>query len=151
MKLVVQRVRRARVSVGGRDVASIDAGALILCGVARGDTPADAAFLARKTSALRIYDDANGKMNLALDAGAGAFLVVSQFTLYGDCAKGNRPSYIDAAPPEDGRRLYEEYVAQLRALGHRVETGEFGANMVVELENDGPVTLILESRGRAEV
>jgi D-tyrosyl-tRNA(Tyr) deacylase len=88
-------------------------------------------------------------MNLALDPNAGAFLVVSQFTLYGECAKGNRPSYIDAAAPEDGRRLYEDYVAQLRALGHRVETGEFGAMMRVELENDGPVTLILESRGRA--
>jgi len=149
VKLVIQRVRRARVSVAGRDVASIGPGALILCGVARGDTPSDAAYLARKTSQLRIYDDADGKMNLALDPTAGAFLVVSQFTLYGDCAKGNRPSYIDAAPPEDGRRLYEEYATQLRGLGHRVETGEFGAMMLVELENDGPVTLILESRGRA--
>ncbi|MFH0907234.1 MAG: D-aminoacyl-tRNA deacylase [bacterium] len=149
MKLVIQRVRRARVSVAGRDVASIGAGALILCGVARGDTPADAAYLARKTSQLRIYDDADGKMNLPIDPNAGAFLVVSQFTLYGDCAKGNRPSYIDAALPEDGRRLYEDYAVQLRALGHHVETGEFGANMVVELENDGPVTLILESRGRS--
>jgi D-tyrosyl-tRNA(Tyr) deacylase len=149
MKLVLQRVRRARVVVKGIEISSIGAGAMILCGVAKGDTPADAAFLARKTSQLRIYDDADGKMNLALDPNAGAFLVVSQFTLYADCAKGNRPSYIDAAPPDEGRRGYEDYVAQLRMLGHRVETGEFGASMVVELENDGPVTLILESSGRA--
>ena len=145
---MIQRVRRARVSVAGRDVASIGAGALILCGVARGDTAADAAHLARKTAQLRIYDDADGKMNLALDPNAGAFLVVSQFTLYGDCVKGNRPSYMDAAPSEDGQRLYEEYAAQLRAQGYSVATGEFGAMMLVELENDGPVTLVLESRGR---
>ena len=149
MKLVLQRVRRARVTVDGREVAAIGPGAMVLCGVARGDTAADAAFLARKTSQLRIYDDADGKMNLAVDPQAGAFLVVSQFTLYGDCAKGNRPSYIDVAAPDDGRSGYEDYVAQLRALGHRVETGIFGTNMMVELENDGPVTLILESRGRA--
>jgi D-tyrosyl-tRNA(Tyr) deacylase len=148
LRLVIQRVRRASVTVDGREVSAIGPGMMILCGVARGDTAADAAFLARKTSQLRIFDDEAGKMNLAIDAVKGAFLVVSQFTLYGDCAKGNRPSYIDAAPPEEGNKGYEDYVAQLRALGHEVRTGIFGANMKVAIENDGPVTLILESRGR---
>jgi D-tyrosyl-tRNA(Tyr) deacylase len=149
VKLVIQRVRRARVTVEGREVAAIGAGALVLCGVGRADTPGDAAWLARKTAQLRIYGDADGKLNASLDAvPGGAFLVVSQFTLYGDCQKGNRPSYIDAAGPDEGRRGYEAYVAQLRACGFPVQTGEFGAHMNVELENDGPVTLILESQGR---
>jgi D-tyrosyl-tRNA(Tyr) deacylase len=146
---VIQRVRRSRVVVDGREVAAIGPGFMVLCGVARGDTDADAVFLARKTSQLRVFDDSEGKMNLAIDSVKGSILVVSQFTLYGDCAKGNRPSYIDAAPPDEGRSGYENYVAQLRALGHDVKTGEFGANMQVEIENDGPVTLIVESRGRA--
>lgn len=148
MRLVIQRVRRAAVIVEGREVAAIGPGALVLCGVARGDTPGDAAWLARKTAQLRIYNDAEGKLNAAIDAVGGAFLVVSQFTLYGDCQKGNRPSYIEAAGPDEGRRGYENYVAQLRACGFPVQTGEFGANMLVSLENDGPVTLILESHGR---
>lgn len=148
MKVVIQRVLRARVTVDGRETGAIGQGALILCGVACGDTEADAVFLARKTSLLRYFDDAEGKMNLPIQSVDGSFLVVSQFTLYGECSKGNRPSYIDAALPEDGRRGYERYVQALRELGHVVHTGEFGANMKVELTNDGPVTLILESRGR---
>lgn len=148
MRLVIQRVRRASVTVEGREVAAIGPGAVVLCGVARGDTEADAEWLARKTSQLRIYDDAGGKLNAAIDAARGSFLVVSQFTLYGECTKGNRPSYMDAAPPEEGRKGYEDYVRFLRERGHPVQTGEFRASMVVHLENDGPVTLILESRGR---
>ena len=148
MKLVVQRVRRARVLVAEQEISSIQKGAVILCGVARGDTQHDVAYLARKASLLRIFDDAEGKLNLSIAEAGGSFLVVSQFTLYGDCIKGNRPSYIEAAAAEEGREGYEEFVRQLRDLGHRVEEGRFRENMVVDLENDGPVTLILESRGR---
>lgn len=149
MRLVVQRVRRARVLVGGAVVGEVGRGAVILCGVARGDTPADAAYLARKTAQLRIFNDSAGKMNLAAPEIGGDFLVVSQFTLYGDCAKGNRPSYLDAAPPEEGEAGYERFVAELRGHGFEVQTGRFGADMLLELENDGPVTLLLESHGRA--
>ncbi len=148
MKLVIQRVSRASVTIDGKVNGSIDRGAVVLCGVAQGDTDFDAVWLAKKTSALRHFEDADGKMNLAIDAVGGAFLVVSQFTLYGECEKGNRPSFIAAAPPERGNQLYELYVSELRKLGHRVETGIFGAMMKVEIINDGPVTLILESRGR---
>mgnify|MGYP001245961402 CR=1 FL=1 len=148
MKLVVQRVLRAAVRVEGVLLASIDRGMLVLCGVAHGDTVEDARYLARKTQQLRIFDDGGGKMNLAASDVGGAFLVVSQFTLYGDCVKGNRPSYIEAAPPADGERGYEAYVAALREGGAAVQTGQFRAMMEVELVNDGPVTLILESRGR---
>lgn len=149
MKLVIQRVRRASVAVGGQNIASIGAGALILCGVARGDTPADAEFLARKTALLRIFADPAGKMNLCARDVGGSFLVVSQFTLYGDCSGGNRPSYLDAAPPDEGERGYLDYVRALRSQGYEVQTGRFGADMAVSLENDGPVTLLMESRGRA--
>ena len=149
MKLVIQRVSRASVTIDGVVRGAIDRGAVVLCGVAQNDTEFDAAWLAKKTSALRHFEDADGKMNLAISAVGGAFLVVSQFTLYGECEKGNRPSFIAAAPPERGNLLYELYVAELRKLGHRVETGVFGAMMQVEILNDGPVTLILESCGRA--
>jgi D-tyrosyl-tRNA(Tyr) deacylase len=149
MKLVIQRVRRARVTVDGAEIAAIGPGALVLCGVARGDTAQDAAWLARKAAQLRVFDDAQGRLNESISSIKGSFLVVSQFTLYGDCSKGNRPSYIDAASPEDGETGYEEFVRQLRALGHEVKTGRYRALMAVELVNDGPVTLILESRGRA--
>ncbi len=150
MKLVVQRVQRAQVSVAGTVVARIGPGALVLAGVARGDTDADAGYLARKVSQLRIYDDSQGRLNDSIDAVKGEFLVVSQFTLYGDCAKGNRPSYIEAAPPVEGNRLYEVLVGRLRAMGHVVQTGVFGEHMQVELVNDGPVTIIMESRGRTQ-
>lgn len=148
MKLVVQRVSRASVTIDGKVNGSIDRGAVVLCGVAQGDTEADAIWLAKKTSALRYFEDADGKMNLAMEAIGGAFLVVSQFTLYGECDKGNRPSFITAAPPDRGNQLYELFASELRKLGHRVETGIFGAMMDVEIHNDGPVTLILESKGR---
>lgn len=149
MRLVVQRVRRAGVAVDGASIADIGRGLLILCGVARGDTGADAAFLARKAAQLRIFDDAEGRMNLAAAEVGAEFLVVSQFTLYGDCAKGNRPSYLEAAPPDEGERGYEAFVRELRAQVGDVQTGRFRATMSVTLENDGPVTLILESHGRA--
>jgi len=150
MKIVIQRVCQASVTTDGESNGSIGRGAVVLCGVARGDTEADALWLAKKTSSLRFFEDGAGKMNLAIDAVGGALLVVSQFTLYGDCEKGNRPSFIAAAPPDRGNELYELYIAELRRLGNRVETGVFGGMMKVELINDGPVTLILESRGRAK-
>ncbi len=149
MRLVIQRVNRASVTVGGARVAEIGPGALVLAGVARGDTMHDARHLARKTARLRIFNDADGRLNSSIESAGGSFLVVSQFTLYGDCRKGNRPSYIEAAEPAEGRALFDEYVRQLAATGHPVQTGRFQEYMQVELENDGPVTLILESRGRA--
>ena len=148
MKLVMQRVRRAQVTVDGDIVGSIGVGAVVLVGVARGDTEEDAAWLAKKAGDLRIFDDADGKMNLGMRDVNGEFLVVSQFTLYGNCRKGTRPSYIDAADPDTGRALYEMFVTQLRDAGFRVDTGRFQQNMLVSLDNDGPVTLVLESRGR---
>jgi D-tyrosyl-tRNA(Tyr) deacylase len=148
VKLVVQRVKTASVEVDGKAVGSIGGGLLVLVGVHRHDTPEDAAFLAGKTARLRIFDDAEGKMNRSVLDTGGAVLAVSQFTLYGDCSKGNRPSYIAAARPEKGQALYEEYVKQLRTLGPQVETGTFQADMDVHLVNDGPVTVMLESIGR---
>jgi len=150
MKLVVQRVRHASVRVGVETVGAIGPGALILAGVAADSTPADARHLAHKVSALRIFNDAAGRLNLAVRDVGGALLVVSQFTLYGDATRGNRPSYSAAAPPERAQALLELFVAELRALGHDVQTGRFRAAMQVTLENDGPVTLILESRGRPD-
>ena len=150
MKLVVQRVKVASVKVDGKTVGETGGGLLVLIGVSHDDNATDAAFLAKKTINLRIFDDADGVMNCSvLDAG-GAILAVSQFTLYGDCKKGNRPSYIEAAGPEKARELYDEFVRQLRCFGLRVETGIFQAEMDVSLVNDGPVTLILESTGRTE-
>ena len=151
MRLVIQRVTRASVSVDGQQVSAIGRGFLILCGVQREDTPDDATYLAQKTARLRVFDDAAGKMNLGLDEIGGEVLVVSQFTLYADCRKGNRPSYIEAAGPEDGERLYFAYVEALRSLGIRVKTGIFRAMMAVELLNDGPVTIQIDSRERRQV
>ncbi len=144
MRLVVQRVKAASVKVDGNFVGRIRGGLLVFVGVSHTDTSGDAAYLARKTARLRIFDEVDGKMNQSvLDVG-GAVLVVSQFTLYGNCAKGNRPSYTEAAGAEKGLRLYEEYIEQLLSYGLRVETGIFRAKMDVRLVNDGPVTLILE-------
>lgn len=145
MRILLQRVRSASVLVAGERVAAIGRGALLLVGVGRGDTREDAIHLAGKTRRLRVYPDAEGRMNLPIDAVGGDFLAVSQFTLYADCRRGNRPSCTDAAPPEIGREIYECYVEELRGLGCRVETGVFGSEMLVELQNDGPVTLVLES------
>ena len=145
MRAVVQRVSRAGVVVEGRVAGEIAAGLVVLLGVGRGDTGASAAYLAEKIAHLRIFDDDQGKMNRSLLDTGGAALVVSQFTLYGDARGQRRPSFIQAAPPEEGKRLYEEFVGALRALGVRVETGVFQARMAVELTNDGPVTILLDS------
>ena len=146
MKAVFQRVARAEVRSAGRVTGRIGPGAVILLGVGRADTPADAEKLADKVAKLRVFDDADGKMNLPISAvPGGKFVVVSQFTLHGNAEKGNRPSYIDAAPPEQAEPLYEKFVACLRGRGFAVETGVFRTMMQVELVNDGPVTLLLDT------
>ena len=149
MKAVFQRVASAEVRSEGRVAGRIGPGAVILLGVGRADTEADAAKLADKVAKLRVFDDAEGKMNLPITAvPGGKFVVVSQFTLHGDAAKGNRPSYIEAAPPEQAEPLYEKFVAHLRGLGFAVETGVFRTMMQVELVNDGPVTLLIDTKAR---
>jgi len=148
MKAVLQRVSRASVTVSGQVVGQIGRGLLVLLGVEQGDTLSDAQQLADRSVQLRIFDDADGKMNLALSDVGGAMLVVSQFTLLGDCRKGRRPSFIEAAPPELAEQLYEAFVAAVGAQGIVVATGQFRADMQVELVNDGPVTLLLDSRKR---
>lgn len=145
MRAVVQRVTRARVSIDGQVAGEIGAGLLILLGVGRLDNPESAGYLAEKIANLRIFSDSAGKMNLSLLDNGGSVLVVSQFTLYGDTRGGRRPSYIEAASPEEANRLYEEFVRSMRALGLAVETGVFQAHMQVELVNDGPVTILLDS------
>ena len=146
MKAVFQRVSRAEVRSEGRVTGRIGPGAVILLGVGRGDTEAEAVKLADKVAKLRVFDDAEGKMNLPIAAVPGAkFIVVSQFTLHGNTEKGNRPSYIAAAPPEQAEPLYEKFVACLREMGFTVETGVFRTMMQVELVNDGPVTLLLDT------
>lgn len=149
MKALIQRVSRARVVAEGRETGAIGKGYAILLGVRAGDTEADALYLAEKTAALRIFPDAQDKMNLALAEVEGSALVVSQFTLYADTRKGNRPSFIQAAPPVEAERLYELYVSQLRRIlgGAKVVTGVFRASMSVEIANDGPVTIELVSEG----
>ncbi|MCF7818506.1 MAG: D-tyrosyl-tRNA(Tyr) deacylase [Kiritimatiellales bacterium] len=148
MRLVIQRVRQASVAVDGKRISAIGQGLLVLAGVSHSDTLFDARHLAGKTARLRIFQDDEGKMNRSVEDVGGEILAVSQFTLYGDSTKGNRPSYIDAARPEQGEALFNEYVRALEALGFPPRTGQFGADMQVELLNDGPVTLILESTGR---
>lgn len=146
MRAVVQRVLRASVEVEGRVVSQITHGLLVLLGVARGDGKSDVAHMVEKIPALRIFGDERGKMNLSVREVGGALLVISQFTLLGDTGKGRRPGFDQAAPPDTARELYEQVVAELREHGHRVETGVFGAHMVVSLENDGPVTFVVDSR-----
>jgi len=150
MRLVIQRVQQASVAVEGERISEIGHGLLVLAGVSHGDTPFDARFLAKKTAQLRIFQDGDGKMNLSVQDVAGGVLAVSQFTLYGDCGKGNRPSFIEAARPAQGEALFDEYVAALEKLGFPPRTGRFGADMKVELLNDGPVTILLESSGRTK-
>lgn len=145
MRLVIQRVLEASVAVDGVTVGQIDRGFLVLVGVTQADTPVDAEWLARKTVGLRVFEDDAGKMNLPLASINGACLVISQFTLYGDCMKGNRPSFVQAASPDLAAPLIHTYVEQLQKAGLRVEQGVFGADMKVRLLNDGPVTLQLES------
>jgi D-aminoacyl-tRNA deacylase len=146
MRAVVQRVSRAKVTVAGEITGEIGPGFLVLLGVAEGDSATDATTLAEKLVGLRVFEDADGKMNLSLGETGGAMLVVSQFTLLGDCRKGRRPSFIAAARPEIANELYEQFVASVRQLGIPVGTGKFQAHMDVELVNDGPVTLLLDSR-----
>jgi len=144
MRIVLQRVSRAKVTVEGRVTGEIGRGLLLLAGFTDGDSEEALAWMADKVVGLRIFPDDEGKMNRSVEEADGAILVVSQFTLYADARKGRRPSFVDAARPEVAIPLYERFVALLRATGRRVETGEFGAMMDVELLNEGPVTLILE-------
>jgi D-aminoacyl-tRNA deacylase len=145
MRAVVQRVRRAQVVVAGEVTGQIDRGLLVLVGVSREDTQADADYLADKIAGLRIFEDGSGKMNWDVSAVQGAVLVVSQFTLYGDMRRGKRPSFDAAAPPEEARLLYEYLVERIRAHGLVCQTGQFQQIMQVELVNDGPVTILLDS------
>ncbi|RLS37058.1 MAG: D-tyrosyl-tRNA(Tyr) deacylase [Planctomycetota bacterium] len=145
MRAVIQRVSEASVTVDGSIVGEIQRGFLVLLGVAEADSSEDAAWIANKIAGLRVFEDADEKMNLALGDVHGAVLLVSQFTLYGDCRKGRRPSFIDAARPEKAVSFYQAVATELRTLGVPVETGTFQAQMQVRLLNDGPVTLLLDS------
>jgi D-tyrosyl-tRNA(Tyr) deacylase len=145
VRAVIQRVSRAKVTVGGEVVGEIGPGLLVLLGVGSGDTRADADYLAEKTVGLRIFEDLDGKMNLSLADTGGALLVVSQFTLYGDVRRGKRPSFDGAAPPQEAKELYEYFVEKVRVAGLRCETGRFQEMMQVELVNEGPVTILLDS------
>lgn len=146
MRAVVQRVARGSVTVAGKIAGEIGPGLVVLLGVGRGDAAGDAAYLAEKVANLRIFEDGEGKMNRSVLETGGSILAVSQFTLYGDCRKGRRPGFSDAAPPEEARRLYEIFVKELARLGLTVATGIFQEHMLVEVINDGPVTLLLDSR-----
>jgi D-tyrosyl-tRNA(Tyr) deacylase len=146
MRAVVQRVSRAQVTVAGEVTGQIARGLLVLLGVADDDTQNDAVYLAQKIVGLRIFEDADGKMNLALGDIGGGMLVVSQFTLLGDCRKGRRPSFVRAARPEQAEELYRGFLAEVRGQGTPVATGRFQQHMDVELVNDGPVTLLVDSR-----
>jgi D-tyrosyl-tRNA(Tyr) deacylase len=146
VRAIIQRVTQASVSVEGQDVARIERGLLVLLGVEQGDTSGDADYLAEKTAGLRIFPDAAGLMNLSVIDCAGAALVVSQFTLLGDVRRGRRPSFTAAAQPDEANRLYEYYCRQLRSAGMEVGQGVFQADMQVALVNDGPVTILLDSR-----
>ncbi|MGE0406951.1 MAG: D-aminoacyl-tRNA deacylase [Candidatus Korobacteraceae bacterium] len=146
MRAVVQRVSRASVTVGEEVTGRIDLGLLVLLGVGQDDTETDAAYLADKVATLRVFEDAAGKMNLSVADTRGAVLAVSQFTLYGDARGGRRPSFISAARPEHAERLYEHFVSRIRAAGLRCETGRFQQMMKVELVNEGPVTILLDSK-----
>jgi len=147
LKVVVQRVSEASVTVDGEVIGRIGHGLMLLVGVRHEDGEQDVAWMADKLAGLRIFEDADEKMNLSVEDVNGAILSVSQFTLYGDCRKGKRPNFMAAARPEHAEALYEQFNARLRARGLTVETGKFGAMMDVALVNDGPVTLILDSRG----
>lgn len=148
MRAVVQRVQRASVSVNGEVVGAIDRGLLVFLGVGKEDTEKDLEFMVWKIPRLRVFEDGEGKMNLSVLEVGGAVLCVSQFTLYGDCRRGLRPSFDEAAPPEIAKYYYEEFLRRLKAAGVPVASGVFGAFMKVELVNDGPVTILLESKER---
>jgi len=144
MRALVQRVSKASVSVSGEVIGAIGRGVAVLVGVTHGDTEAEAEWLARKVASLRIFEDTEGKMNAGLLDSGGEALVISQFTLYGNARKGRRPSFIDAAPPEVAEPLVDRFAQALARAGVPVQTGEFGAYMLVEIHNDGPVTILLE-------
>jgi D-tyrosyl-tRNA(Tyr) deacylase len=146
MRAVIQRVSSAEVRIDGKTLGSIGQGLLVLLGIGKGDQPKDASYLARKTVALRVFEDAQGKMNLSVQDIRGGLIVVSQFTLYGDCRKGNRPSFDDAAPPEEAEQLYRRYVEEISNSGLQIATGRFQALMDVSLVNQGPVTVLLDSK-----
>ena len=146
MRALLQRSRRSRVLVEGRVAGEIPRGLVVFLGVGQGDGGGDLEYLAEKIMGLRIFEDQDGKMNLDIRQAGGEVLVISQFTLYGDCRKGRRPSFTEAASPEEARRLYREFCQYLEQAGLKVATGEFGAFMQVEITNDGPVTLMLDSR-----
>jgi D-aminoacyl-tRNA deacylase len=148
VRAVLQRVSKAEVSAGGKTLGRIGRGFVVLLGVARGDSEDDAAFIADRSLKMRVFADSNGKMNLALDKVGGELLVVSQFTLLADTEAGRRPSFNPAAPPDEARRLYEHFLSLARGAGVKVEAGEFGAMMALSMVNDGPVTIILDSRNR---
>jgi D-aminoacyl-tRNA deacylase len=150
MRVVVQRAKHASVTVNSEIVGSIEFGLVLLVGVTHQDTEEDAAFVADKIAHLRIFEDESGKMNRSLLDVGGAILSVSQFTLYGDCRKGRRPNFMEAAKPDHALRIYEAFNEELRKKGILVETGQFGAMMDVALTNDGPVTLIVESKEKSE-
>lgn len=145
MRAVVTRVKSARVTINGETKGSIDNGLLILLGVKTGDTEAEAAKLADKITGLRIFEDENGKMNRSLSEDGGKILIISQFTLYGNCKKGRRPEFLSAARPETAIPLYEFFISECRRLGFEVQTGEFGADMQVYSQNDGPVTILMDT------
>jgi D-tyrosyl-tRNA(Tyr) deacylase len=146
VRAVVQRVSGASVTVSGRIISRIDAGLVVLIGVSRDDGPADVSYTASKVHGLRVFADENGRLNRSASEIDGALLVVSQFTLYGDVRRGRRPSFIEAAEPPKARELYDAFVSELRALGSRVAEGVFQADMQVALVNDGPVTVLIDSR-----
>lgn len=148
MRVVFQRVQHASVQIGGEQVASIGAGALVFVGIGEEDTSEEVAILARRVARLRVFSDEAGKMNLSLDDIGGECIVVSQFTLYGDCSKGRRPSFVRARAPEEAQALYLEFVDALRAYDVPVQTGRFGADMQISLCNDGPVTMLLDTEKR---
>jgi D-tyrosyl-tRNA(Tyr) deacylase len=148
MRACIQRVSMARVVVEGEVVGEIGRGLLVLLGVSATDTDTETRWMAEKIVGLRIFDDPDGKMNLSLTDVGGSMLVVSQFTLYGDCRKGRRPSFIDAAPPEMAEAVYEKFVAQVSSAGIPTSTGRFRTNMAVELTNDGPVTIWIDTEDR---
>jgi len=146
MKAVIQRVKSAQVDVDGRSTGKIGGGLLVFIGVGKGDNESDISFMASKIPELRIFEDASGKFNLSLKEINGEMLIVSQFTLYGDCKKGRRPSFTEAEEPTSAKILYERLITRLKEQGIPIQTGEFQAKMEVHLVNDGPVTLLLDSR-----
>jgi len=148
MRAVVQRVSSAAVTVEGQETGSIGRGLVVFLGVGRDDAKADADYLAEKVVGLRIFEDEAGKMNLSVQDAGGSVLIVSQFTLFGDCRKGRRPSFVDAAPPADAEAMYEYFVETVRSKGVETATGRFRARMAVRVNNDGPVTILLDSKRR---